>query len=274
MACLRMSYMGKAPIRLQRKVCLGSSSSACRQKWWSFANVSGFWRSVTWHTNVMSIENIIIKLIEEITRSDLRIVSNSNRNKVIKIKCSRLLRLESNSQPITDTQRLAFQPAGLYTYLMVIVDISRRGKSMGQRFLLSEYRNFSTSHFYLYSPHSFLETESHTLCCQLSQLFSAAAVSAAGSLDQAKRVGFKNTDEGLVSGCREEGVNCQSGHKEGTVHFHGREGWGESSTYINSISADINTEVVLAKVRDVGLFQLRIRSWLWSCFLTSVSVSF
>lgn len=117
-----MFYIGKAPVRLQRNVCLSSSSSACRQK---------FWRSVTWHTNAMSIENIIIKLIEELTGSDLRIVSNSNRKKLIKIKCSRLLRLESNSQPITDTQQLAFQPAGLYTYLMVIVDISRRGKNTG-----------------------------------------------------------------------------------------------------------------------------------------------
>lgn len=72
MACLRMSYMRKAPVRLQRKVCLSSSSSACRQKWWSLANISVLWRSVTWHTSAMSIKNIIIKLIEEITGSYLR----------------------------------------------------------------------------------------------------------------------------------------------------------------------------------------------------------
>lgn len=72
MDCLRMSYMGKAPVRLQSKVYLSSSSSACRQKQWSLANISVFWRSVTWHTSAVSIKNIIIKLMEEITGSYLR----------------------------------------------------------------------------------------------------------------------------------------------------------------------------------------------------------
>lgn len=58
MAWLRISYMGKAPVRLQRKLCLSSSSSACRQKQWSLANIliSVFWRSVTWHPYAMSTD--------------------------------------------------------------------------------------------------------------------------------------------------------------------------------------------------------------------------
>lgn len=66
--------------------------------------------------------------------------------------------------------------------------------------------------------------ESHTLGFQLAHLFNPAALSAVRSLDQTERVGVKDTIEGLVSGCKGEGVNCQSGRKEGTVHFQNREG--------------------------------------------------
>lgn len=48
MACLRMSYKGEAPIRLERKLCLSSSSSAWRQQRWNLANISVFWRFVIW----------------------------------------------------------------------------------------------------------------------------------------------------------------------------------------------------------------------------------
>lgn len=37
-AVLRISYTGKAPIRLQRKLFLSTSTSACSQKWRSLAN--------------------------------------------------------------------------------------------------------------------------------------------------------------------------------------------------------------------------------------------
>lgn len=71
MACLRMSYKGKAPVRLQRRVCLSSSSAACSRsnEAWQTHLCSG---GLLWHTSAMSVKNILIKLIEEITESDLR----------------------------------------------------------------------------------------------------------------------------------------------------------------------------------------------------------
>lgn len=48
MAWLRISYAGKAPVRLERKLFLSTSTSASSQKWWSLANISIFYVLEKW----------------------------------------------------------------------------------------------------------------------------------------------------------------------------------------------------------------------------------